>query len=164
MDRLRTIVVTGFGTGFLPIAPGTWGSAAFCGIFAMLVLATGSNALLLGLVTAGAALACTIACIAMGGFIHRRFGEKDPRACTIDEWAGQAAALTFIPIGTEWTQHAMAISIAFAAFRVFDTIKPPPIRQLEKLPGGLGVVADDLMAGILANITSLLILKLGAGL
>ena len=96
------------------------------------------------------ALLSTVGCILLGSHMHERFGEKDPSECTLDEWAGQAIALAVVPLGNLWIHNTIAILFAFAAFRFFDVLKPPPIRNAEKLPGGLGVAADDVLAGIAA--------------
>ncbi len=95
----------------------------------------------------------------MGDFAKRAFGKTDPSQCTLDEWAGQAVALIALPLGGTWKQRLIAVGVAFVVFRVLDIIKPPPARQAEKLWGGLGIVADDLVAGVYANIISQLILR-----
>ena len=108
-----------------------------------------------------------VACIALGGFAEKAFGRKDPSQVTSDEWAGQAVTLMFLPMlppppqsGTLYTWLLVA-GVAFIAFRLLDIIKPPPARQFEKLPRGWGVLLDDLMAGVYANIICQLVLRLG---
>ena len=74
-------------------------------------------------------------------------GEHDPKKVVIDEWAGMAVALIGVP------PDLVSYAWAFLFFRIFDVIKPPPARQLEQLPGGYGIVLDDVFAGFYALIT-----------
>ena len=156
----RRLLITGLGTGYLPMAPGTWGSAGACAVYLVVAMAAGGRqACLTGtmvLLAAGA----TVACGLLGPSIAAAFGRKDPSQCTLDEWAGQAVALMVLPVAGGWRAWLAAAGAAFLAFRVFDILKPPPIRQLERLPGGWGVVADDLAAGVYANVVVQLILRL----
>ena len=152
MKRLGKIAASGLGTGYLPVAPGTWGSAAVLGIFLAAALATDLGRCGVMTVMAAVLVVSSVACVALGPFVERVWGKKDPGKCTIDEWAGQALALLYLPLSADadsttilWT----AIG-GFIAFRVFDIVKPPPARWLEKLPHGWGVLADDLAAGIYA--------------
>ncbi len=166
MDFLRKLIVTGLGTGYLRPAPGTWGSAATCAVFLLLLWIFGPASWVLPASMAGVVILATTGCIALGDFTEKAFGKKDPSHCTLDEWAGQAVALINIPLGQagDWKMHIIAVGVAFFAFRLFDIIKPPPARQAEKLSKGLGVVADDIIAGVYANIAALLILKLALNL
>lgn len=154
------MIISGFGTGYLRPAPGTWASAAVAAICFALLYATGGNAATVNLSLAAIVIAATVGCIALGPFAERTYGRKDPSECTIDEWAGQALALLALPLGTTIANWAIAVGVGLAAFRFFDILKPPPVRQLERLKAGWGVVADDLMAGIYANIIAQLILRL----
>ena len=79
---------------------------------------------------------------------ERLFGKKDPSEVVIDEVVGQLIAFAFLPL----FPSALAIVIGFILFRAFDMIKPYPIRKLEKLPSGLGIVVDDIAAGLYAGI------------
>ncbi len=160
MNSLRKLLVTGLGTGYLPIAPGTWGSLAACLVFLAAARGfSGSSAWTTGATIALAVLA-SLGCVALGPFAERTFGGKDPSYCTCDEWAGQAIALIALPMGEGWAGLLIATGAAFVAFRVFDILKPPPARQMEKLPHGWGILADDLVAGVYANITAQLALRL----
>jgi phosphatidylglycerophosphatase A len=107
------------------------------------------------------AAAATLLCGLLGGKAEADFGRKDPGQVTLDEWAGQAVALCWLPLGAGPWGWVIPAGAAFVAFRFFDIIKPPPIRRLEKLPGGWGIVADDLLAGVYANLALQLILRLG---
>jgi phosphatidylglycerophosphatase A len=128
------------GIGRAPVAPGTVASAV-AALLAWPLAAHGGPAGVL----AGAAIASLLGVWACS--VHaRRLGVTDPSECVIDELAGQWLACAFAPLSFE------AFLLAFVLFRVFDIWKPGPIRRLEKLPGGYGIMADDLAAGLLAGI------------
>ena len=122
--------------GFVPIAPATAGSAviALIGWF----LPVPPIAITFALLVLGTALAVWIA-----GEAEKEFGH-DARPIVIDEAVGQSIALLFVP-HVWW-----AFAAAFVLFRVFDVWKPLGANQAQKLPGGLGIVADDVIAGIVA--------------
>jgi len=93
------------------------------------------------------AVLSSVACVALGRFTEQSFGGKDPGRCTIDEWAGQAVAMLFLPIARgDWRNWLIVAGVSFVLFRILDIVKPPPARRLEKLPRGWGVLADDLVA------------------
>ncbi|MBK1668926.1 hypothetical protein CKO28_12880 [Rhodovibrio sodomensis] len=126
------------GAGYLPRMPGTWGSLA--------ALPPGALLLWLG---GGWALAAAGAAALLGGAwgAHaylRRVGGTDPEEIVIDEVGGQWLALA--PLALD----PLHFLVAFAAFRLFDTLKPWPINALERLPGGIGIMADDALAGLVA--------------
>lgn len=158
--KIRKLFITGFGTGYLWPAPGTWASGVICALFLCLLWLFGGGVIInaaMGLIV----IFSTVGCVVWGDFTIKTFGRKDPCECTLDEFAGQAIALLFLQIGSvgDWRQHIIAVGIAFVTFRIFDIFKPPPARQAEKLSKGIGVVSDDIIAGVYANITSLIILK-----
>ncbi len=140
------ILATWFGAGFLPVAPGTWGS-----LFAVPFVEASFR--LGGL--AGLALFTLLAAVAgipAAGAVARLLGEKDPSQVVIDEVAGQAIAL--VPVYTLARSGSSArfwsfAFLAFLLFRVIDVLKPGPVRRAEGLPGGLGIMADDLLGGFL---------------
>ena len=99
------------------------------------------------------------ACIALGRFAEQTYGKRDPGQCTIDEWAGQAVTYFLLPLGAGPQDWLMVAAVGFFAFRFFDIIKPPPARQLEKLPFGWGVLLDDIVAGFYANLACQLLLR-----
>jgi len=105
------------------------------------------------------ALLASVACVALGPFAEKAFGKKDPGEVTIDEWAGQAVTYVLLPLGAGLTGAAITAGAGFLVFRILDIIKPPPARWLEKLPDGWGVLADDLAAGLYANLICQLILR-----
>jgi len=157
MNKLRKFLTTGLGLGYGPAAPGTFGSAGAVGVYALAVLTLPTPSCVFG-VMALVAMFFSVVCVRLGPFTEKAFGRKDPSQCTADEWAGQAVAMLGLPIaaGGLW----ITCLVGFGAFRLFDIVKPPPVRQLEKLPRGWGVLADDLAAGVCANITAQLILRL----
>lgn len=141
MTRLAVFIATVAYCGYFPIAPGTVGSAAGLLVYAI-VWWTQSPvveiALIVGLFAAGV-WAATAA--------EQYFGGIDPGPVVIDEVVGMLITLAFIPAG--WS----AAIAGFVLFRVFDVIKPYPANRFEQLHGGLGVMADDAMAGVYANIS-----------
>ena len=144
MNRLAKWFATCFGLGNFPVAPGTFASgiAILCGIPLVLL---GWKALLVGVCAAAA-----IGVPACG--IHARATlTHDPGDCVVDEVAGQWLALMPLaaaPRGGHW----LAYVLGFSAFRLFDIWKPWPVWWAERLPGGAGIVADDLVAGTYAGI------------
>jgi phosphatidylglycerophosphatase A len=134
------VLATGFGTGYGPIAPGTWGSLPGLAFAWGLERLAGFWAVL-----AGAALFAA-AGVWAAGRAETLLGEKDPARVVVDEIAGQMVALLFL------LPTARLLLVAFVLFRVLDVVKPWPARQLEDLPGGSGIMADDLMAGLYANL------------
>ena len=136
---LHLAIATAAGAGRAPIAPGTAGSAVGVALAALLFAVGGATAVAVGAVGA-AALGFVCA-----GPAARALGESDPGRVVIDEVAGQMVALAFVP-------PSISLWLAsFVLFRVFDVLKPFPARQLEDLPGGSGIMADDLAAGLYAN-------------
>jgi len=160
----RRFLLTGLGAGYLPIAPGTWGSGAACVVYLAIAFASGGKQICLTGSMIVLAVAASLICGLLGNRAEADFGKKDPGAVTIDEWAGQAIALCWLPLGAGLRGWLIAAGAAFVAFRVFDILKPPPVRTLEKLPAGWGILADDLAAGILANVAVQLILRVGFGI
>jgi phosphatidylglycerophosphatase A len=139
MRKLILIIATGAGSGYAPVASGTFGSAAGLVLYALLVQL---SPLLF--------LAGTVAIIPLGvwaaGHAERIFGREDDGRIVIDEIAGMLVSLAFLPVGLE------VALVGFFLFRLFDIVKPPPVRGMESLPGGLGVMLDDLLAGVYANL------------
>jgi len=147
------LIATFFRVGYLRPGPGTWGSAA-----AMLTWAAIASRLpeaarrpavifLAVLVTAIGIPAATQTA--------RASSKKDPQFVVIDEVAGQLIALIAVPLA--WKTFLAG----FILFRALDIVKPPPVRQLEKLPEGSGIVLDDVAAGIYALVVMQLLLHLG---
>jgi phosphatidylglycerophosphatase A len=165
---LKKLLITGLGTGYLRPAPGTWGSLGPCIIFFLMAcMDARSGRVTTSAVMLAIVILASVICVALGGFAEKAFGRKDPSHCTTDEWAGQALTLFLLPTAgslnhrPQWQVWLLIVGVAFVAFRLADIIKPPPARQFEKLPRGWGILLDDLMAGVYANIACQLILRLG---
>ena len=138
-SRVATALATWFGCGYVPIAPGTGGSAAALLIALALHAAFGWPPYYFAILAA----ALLPPGIWSAGIFARSVNRKDPSQVVVDEVIGQ------------WITIAGAVSLnwkswlaAFILFRAFDIWKPPPVRQLERLRGGTGIVADDVMAGV----------------
>ncbi len=140
MTRLAVVVATVGYSGYFPIAPGTIGSLAGLVVYAV-VWWSGSP-----VVEVAAIVALFAAGVWAGTVAERYFGGIDPGPIVIDEVVGMLITLLFIPVG--WS----GALLGFLLFRVFDVIKPFPARRLERLHGGLGVMADDAMAAVYANV------------
>jgi phosphatidylglycerophosphatase A len=137
---LSVIVATFGGVGFFPVAPGTAGSAAALLVFA-LARWSGSRLIELGLLVIISAVGVWSA-----GEAERALGGSDPGPIVIDEVAGMLLTLALVPVSPT------GVAIGFVLFRLFDIIKPYPCGRLERLGGGAGIMADDLMAGIYGNL------------
>jgi len=132
------LVATSLGVGYAPVASGTFGSAAGLVLWAMLPSTI--------VVQATAIVVLFVVGSWAGSVAERHFGRTDPGEVVVDEVMGML--LTLFLTGVGWT-GAVA---GFFLFRIFDIVKPFPARRLEHLPGGLGVMADDAMAAIYANV------------
>lgn len=147
-SRVTTLVATWFGVGLLPVAPGTWGSLAAIPFAHLVVTIWGVSGLI------GFALAVTLVGVHAAGETARLRGIGDPPEVVVDEVAGQSIALlpayAFAPPGAPLFRVG-AVLLAFALFRVLDVWKPGPIGALERLPGGWGVMMDDVLAGAVAG-------------
>lgn len=152
MNLLRKLIVTGCGTGYLPVAPGTWGSAGVCGLYLLVAGGSGGRWDCVSGTMGVVALLASIGCVVLGRWAEEHFGGKDPGRVTIDEWAGQAVALVLLPVSGGWSIWLRSAGVGFLLFRTFDIAKPPPARTLEHLSGGWGVLTDDLVAGVYANL------------
>ncbi len=159
-QKLAKIVLTGLGTGYLPIAPGTWGAAAVCGLFLLTAWGSGGMWYCVSGTMAVIILLAAVGCVAFGKTCEQVFGKKDPSRCTIDEWAGQAITFILLPLGCGINDWLITAATAFFAFRLFDVLKITPAREMEKLPYGWGVLMDDVIAGIQANIVCQVALRL----
>ena len=139
-----------FGLGFLPIAPGTWGSLPVAVIFGLLS-SVGASTVLVSVVMIALAIVGSFVCVRFAPSIITLTGKNDPGEVVADEVAGQA--ITFLALGSlSVSQSWLAALIGFLLFRLLDILKPWPACRLEKLPKGWGILADDLAAGIYAAI------------
>jgi phosphatidylglycerophosphatase A len=140
--RWSTLIATFCGIGRLHPGPGTWGSAATVLLWAGIARVLAPS--LRTPVAIALAVLVTLIGIPAASRVARASAVKDPQFVVIDEVAGQLIALIAIPLA--W-QTFLA---GFILFRVFDIVKPPPVRQLERLPEGTGIVLDDVAAGMFA--------------
>jgi len=151
--RWATLVATFFGAGRLRPGPGTWGSLAAALLWWLIAshIAPAARVPVIVLL-----IAVTVAVgIPAATLEARGCGKKDPQHVVIDEVAGQLVTLIAVPIG--WKP----LLAGFILFRAFDILKPPPIRSLERLPEGTGIVVDDLGAGVYSLIVMQLLLHFG---
>ena len=145
MNRLGRFSVrflaSGFFSGHIPFAPGTMGTLVAIPLYLLMV----TN--LQGWLYAGAVIALTLVAIWISGLAETIYGRKDPPQVVIDEIAGFMLTMTAIP------PDAMYIIMGFILFRVFDILKPQPAGWInDRMRGGSGIVLDDIVAGLYANI------------
>ncbi len=155
LTPMETLWITTFGLGFLRPAPGTWGSLPPCALAAVLVLAgvgPAENALVYNLIMAGVIVGFFIVCAYLGPGAEQRFGRKDPSHVVADETAGMALTLMGMPAAamSGFWPMVLWVGFAFVVFRILDILKPFPAYRIQKLPGGWGVVLDDLVSGLYA--------------
>jgi len=148
-----TVIGTFLGTGRMRPGPGTWASAATVLLWTLLAYNLPSS--LRTPVAIGMALLVTLIGIPAATLVARGSGIKDPQFVVIDEVAGQLVALIGVPL--TWKTFLAG----FILFRVFDIVKPPPVRQLEAIPEGAGIVLDDVAAGLYALAVMHLFLHFG---
>jgi phosphatidylglycerophosphatase A len=146
MTSLALAIATVLGVGRVPFAPGTFGSAAGLLIWAAM---SGSWA-----AQAAAIVVVFVAGVWSGGIAERHYGATDPGAVVIDEVLGMLVTLFLNPVG--WT----GALVGFLLFRIFDVIKPYPANRLERFHGGLGIMSDDAMAAVYANILLRIVIAL----
>ena len=147
-EKCVVLLATGCYAGYIPIAPGTCGTLIaipFCYLLSELRVLEGMLFI----------VAFTGSAVWISGEAEKVFNKKDAGLIVIDEMAGMLVALFLIP----WS--AKSVVAGFFLFRLFDIAKPFPIRRLEeKLPGGWGVVGDDILAGIYANVVLRFVVRL----
>jgi phosphatidylglycerophosphatase A len=138
MVSVALALATALGVGYAPFAPGTCGSAVGLLLWAVLPA------------SAGAHVVAIVALFAIGtwcsGIAERHFDTTDPPPVVIDEVMGMVITLFMNPVG--WR----GATVAFLLFRAADVVKPFPVNRLERLHGGVGVMADDAMAAVYANL------------
>lgn len=145
VDRVAFLMATGFGAGLMPKAPGTFGALESVVVFSIaFALAIASQTLVILIVT------LSVVSFPLGVWASSRVckatGIDDPSQIVVDEICGQFIAL--VPVA--FAPSTLGIILAFILFRLFDIFKPYPIRKLEHFHGGLGVMADDALAGVYA--------------
>jgi len=146
-DFVNKAIVSVFFIGYLPLIPGTFGSLAGLGLFYLLSQGNSSVYLL--------SLAIVILLgLSAGGRAEKLFNKKDPSRVVIDEVAGILVALVFMPLDLR------IIILGFILFRIFDTVKPYPADKIQNLHGAVGIMADDIIAGLYTNIVLQVVLNL----
>jgi phosphatidylglycerophosphatase A len=138
LQAVALACATALGVGYAPVAPGTFGSAV--GLLIWYVLPA-------SFLAQGAAIVAVVVIGSWSGTVaEQHFNRVDPGYVVIDEVAGMLVTLFLVPVG--WA----GMVGAFLLFRLSDIVKPYPANRLERLPGGLGIMADDIMAGVYANL------------
>lgn len=154
--RLAWWIATGLGSGRLRPAPGTWGSLAGLGAWLVLVRLLRPCPPQVAIPAALVApLLLTLLAVWASARVVAETGEKDPGYIVADEWAGQWFALTPLLLAgalqpQPWGPWLLRLAFPFLLFRLFDIWKPGPVDAAQRLPGGWGVVLDDVVAGLLA--------------
>lgn len=153
VDRFARFVTSGGGAGFLPVAPGTWGSGIVTGGIWLLHLFVPGVVMKPHAAPIMLATSLGLAWLGVwaGDRVAERLGDDDPSEVVIDEVVGQLLTYSLLPLaGRTWTgwSFEVALIVGFLLFRGLDIVKPGPIDDLQKLHGGLGIMADDFLAGI----------------
>jgi phosphatidylglycerophosphatase A len=139
LSALARLIATWFGCGYAPKAPGSAGSLAAV----LIAWALYTYAAVPASAFAAFSVILALPGIWAAGVVARDLGKEDPQIVVVDEVVGQ-----WMTLAGATTLNWKSWLLAFALFRLFDVWKPPPVRQLERLPGGLGIIADDAMAGV----------------
>jgi len=142
---------TFFGIGLIKPGPGTWASLAAVALWLIAARSAHLSTVNLTFATVAGAVGFTLLGIPAASVVERESGREDPGHVVIDEVAGQWFALAVCPVEI---RHAV---LAFVLFRLFDIVKPWPARQLERLHGGLGIMMDDVAAGVYALVAGLVV-------
>jgi phosphatidylglycerophosphatase A len=158
----RMLLTSCFGLGRLPVAPGTWGSLPPVVIFTLMCY-FGAPGVLISIVMAALFFFGSAVCVKFAPIVIGATGKADPAEVVADELAGQALTFLAVPLLATWpatgNQIWVTAILGFLLFRLFDITKPWPIRKLEKLSSGWGILADDLLAGIYAGIVLLVCVR-----
>lgn len=139
MRALAQLIATAGFVGYVPVAPGTFGSAVGVLLWVVVVRA-GATAEL------AAILLTTVLGVWSAGVVEHQAGKTDPGIVVIDEVLGMLMTLAWMPL------TPLGAFVAFVVFRAFDVVKPWPASKFEALPGGWGIMADDAMAGLYGNL------------
>ena len=134
-NKLANWVSTVFKIGYLPTAPGTWGSLAAVVLWYLIIESISTITFIVTIII------IFILGVYTSSITERYSGQKDPSVIVIDEWVGQWIALLFLP------KSLLLGLVTFALFRLFDIWKPFPIKILDKMPSGWGIMLDDVLAG-----------------
>ena len=140
MKILIDVIVTTFYIGKLPLAPGTWASIA--ATISWLFIFDATNSILVPLYS----IILFFVGVYFSHLSLKKSNDHDPSYIVIDEWVGQWVALSFIPVNLNFA------IVGFILFRFFDITKIGPVKYFEKIPGALGVMSDDIAAGLMSAI------------
>ncbi len=155
LSPMRRWIATCFGLGWLPVAPGTWGSLPPAIVFGLLMY-SGVPRIATAIVVAAMVVVGGVACLCFASASVTAVGKNDPHEVVSDELAGQALTFLIIalllPRPLSGGEGFLVALLGFLLFRAFDIFKPWPIRKLERLPGSLGILADDLAAGLVSAV------------
>jgi phosphatidylglycerophosphatase A len=138
MTPLAIALASALGVGYAPVAPGTFGSLVGLVLWFLLPASIGTQLVVIAALFVAGSWSGTVA--------EQYFKRSDPSHVVIDEVMGMLITLVGNPVG--WR----GLIVAFFLFRIFDIVKPYPARRLERLHGGIGIMADDAMAGVYANL------------
>ncbi len=165
---IRRLAITFFGFGLMPVAPGTWGSLGAivaAGLLLAALHAVNSAAAYDAILGILLLISCVMS-VAWGRWAVEYFASRsrkpgDPGPFVLDEVAGQWLSVIALPIaGLPWKTVVAVYAAQFFLFRVADVVKPPPARQLERLPAGWGILVDDLASAVYVNIVGQIVLRL----
>lgn len=149
---MRRVLVSFFGLGYGPVAPGTWGSFGALVLYLLLWYALGGVPWWTLLILIVAACAVSLLC---GSWAVAYYGSADPRPVVIDEVAGMWLSVLLVPVPAardRWLTALLVCGSAFVLFRILDVLKLPPAKELERLPAGAGILCDDLAAAVQTNV------------
>ena len=156
-------VMTMGGVGRIPHAPGTYASFLTtlligAGYWVWVLAGGAPSTVMWNTALVGVLLLFCVLSVVTGPWVEAHFAKKDPGPFVLDEAAGVCLTFLFLPIEPT-TKSVLTACAVFLAFRLFDILKPPPCKVLEKLPAGWGILADDLMAAVYANLACQIILR-----
>ena len=150
---MKRLFTSCFGLGLLPVAPGTWGSLPAAVVFGLLGQFM-VDGWIIAIVMAGLIILGSFVCVKFGPAVAAMSEKEDPGEIVADELAGQAVTFLAVPLASMGELSAggawMVAAAGFILFRIFDISKPWPIKRIEKLPGGWGILFDDILAGVYA--------------
>lgn len=152
MQRFVGVLVTGFGAGYLPLVPGTWGSLVAVLLVGLAHLLFPTQEWIVLVVLLG--LLTPVAFAFSSSLVDPQI-DSDPPQVVIDEILGQIVCFLWVPVSI------LSLTAGFLLFRLFDIVKPFPARNCEKLSGSTGIVLDDLVAGCYAGLTLRVLMWIG---
>lgn len=151
---MRKFLVTFAYTGLFPFAPGSVATAAAAAVFAVILVLAGRP--LCWMIMVPLTVVASVVGLPLCAWAERAFQKKDPRPFVLDEVAGYWVTVLFLPEAPLW----QILVVSFLAFRIFDVLKPPPIRQIDRLTHPTAIMWDDLAAGVASNLVCQVLLRL----